>query len=195
MPVACLAGVGCPHKMWDPGAAYIHGQRIAQWRNAKVDRPVPALHAPVDSPVYHAHGAEIFPDSDTARCASHVCACTAVTSSCSGDAYKSISNHAVQLAYSHSCILFKNWIQESRMRGCCRRFCAHPGELVAARTFCTAAQERLLRSVCNLSARLPKYIRIAASVHTDIDMFIFIFFFLFVGEGFSTPKVYEGNTF
>ena len=36
-----------------------------------------------------------------------------------------------------------------------------------------AAQERLLRSVCNLGPRLPRYIRIAASVHTDIDMFVY----------------------
>ncbi len=36
-----------------------------------------------------------------------------------------------------------------------------------------AAQERLLRTVCNLGPRLPKYIRIAASVHTDIDMFVY----------------------
>ncbi|CAK0785220.1 hypothetical protein CVIRNUC_008426 [Coccomyxa viridis] len=128
-PYTRALGLGCPHKVWDPGAAYIHGQRVAQWRNAKVDRPVPALHAPVDSPIYHAHGAEIFPDSDTTR-----------------------------------------------------RFCAHPGELGAARAFCAAVQERLLRSVCNLGARLPAYIRIAASVHTDIDMFTF-----------SQPALEEGD--
>ncbi len=44
-----------------------------------------------------------------------------------------------------------------------------------------AAQERLLRSVCNLGPRLPKYIRIAASVHTDIDMFVY-----------SQPSIEEG---
>ena len=68
------------------------------------------------------------------------------------------------------------------MQCCCRRFCAHPGELAAARTFCAAAQERLLRSVCNLGARLPGYIRISASVHTDIDMFTF-----------SQPALEEGD--
>lgn len=44
-----------------------------------------------------------------------------------------------------------------------------------------AAQERLLRSVCNLGPRLPRYIRIAASVHTDIDMFVY-----------SQPAIEEG---
>ena len=57
-----------------------------------------------------------------------------------------------------------------------------PGELGAARAFCAAVQERLLRSVCNLGARLPAYIRIAASVHTDIDMFTF-----------SQPALEEGD--
>lgn len=64
-------GLGCPHKLWDPGAAYIHPQRIAQWSNAKKERAVPPLHAPTESPIYHARGAEIFPDSDTARYALH----------------------------------------------------------------------------------------------------------------------------
>ena len=62
-----LEGLGCPHKLWDPGAAYIHSQRVAQWSDAKEDRTVPPLHAPTDSSIYHAHGAEILPDSDTAR--------------------------------------------------------------------------------------------------------------------------------
>ena len=61
------AGLGCPHKLWDPGAAYIHSQRVAQWSDAKEDRAVPPLHAPTDTSIYHAHGAETFPDSDTAR--------------------------------------------------------------------------------------------------------------------------------
>ena len=98
--LVCPTGLGCPQKVWDPGAAYIHGQRVAQWRNAKVDRPVPALHAPVDSPIYHAHGAEIFPDSDTTRYAH--CACTAVISLCSGDACTSADRYALSAAQSHS---------------------------------------------------------------------------------------------
>lgn len=73
-------------------------------------------------------------------------------------------------------------VQSSWLRCGCRRFCAHPGELGAARAFCAAVQERLLRSVCNLGARLPAYIRIAASVHTDIDMFTF-----------SQPALEEGD--
>ena len=96
--LVCSAGLGCPHKVWDPGAAYIHGQRVAQWRNAQEDRPVPALHAPADSPIYHAHGAEIFPDSDTARYASDAYACTAVMPLCSGDVCRSVTQYAASVA-------------------------------------------------------------------------------------------------
>ena len=170
---------------------------------------MPALHAPVDSPIYHAHGAEIFPDSDTARYASHFCTCTAYLSSVAVHADQSISMEGMpvttesrELAVArpwcaswqgppeHSLSLYaclgrhapKAWVQSSWPRCCCRRFCAHPGELAAARAFCAAAQERLLRSVCNLGARLPSYIRIAASVHTDVDMFVF-----------SQPALEEGD--
>lgn len=81
----------------------------------------------------------------------------------------------------HGKVKFSALVRSSKVTCPCRRFCAHPGELSAARRFCVAAQERLLRSVCNLGPRLPKYIRIAASVHTDIDMFIY-----------SQPSIEEG---
>ena len=45
----------------------MHAQRVAQWFDTEKDRPLPRLHTPTESPIYHAHGAEIFPDSDTSR--------------------------------------------------------------------------------------------------------------------------------
>ena len=65
---------------------------------------MPALHAPVDSLIYHAHGAEIFPDSDTARCASDAHACTADVSLCSGNACRSVNSYAVRAAQFQSSV-------------------------------------------------------------------------------------------